>query len=114
MILNKQRAYVMATGQANRTYWFLFDGLPATRHEEKIQGYSKDDENSLVEACAGDKISPMTTFGEMYATHSVSVLVPLEEYVFPKWHFGQIITIGDSAYKVRYTHPLMDHGKLGC
>lgn len=93
-------AYIVGTGPDDRAYWTLFDGLKKTEHGEDVK-YSKDDETALAKQHFGDHITETTTFGELYNNRSMSTLVPLEEYVFKKWHFRRIITIGDSAHKVR-------------
>lgn len=84
----------------NRTYWFLFEGLPDTEYGDGISRYSKADEEALVKAHREDPITEDMTFGELYDRKIMSTLVPLEEYVFQKWHYKRIITIGDSAHKV--------------
>jgi hypothetical protein len=87
-------------GPGDRIYWLLFDGLPQTKYGKDIPRDSKDDESALAKQHLGDHITPKTTFGELYNSRSTSTLVPLEEYVFERWHFRRIITIGDSAHKV--------------
>ncbi|KAM0418915.1 hypothetical protein ACHAPT_012180 [Fusarium lateritium] len=84
----------------NRTYWFLFDGLPETKYGEDISKYSKLDEETLVKERYNDHITEDVTFGELYGRKIMSTLVPLEEYVFDRWHYKRIVTIGDSAHKI--------------
>lgn len=66
----------------NRTYWFLFDGLPRTEYGKNISKYSKSDEEALVKARRDDSITEDLTFGDLYDRKIMSTLVPLEEYVF--------------------------------
>jgi len=55
----------------------------------------------MVEKYRNDKITEEVTLGDLYDTKIESGITPLAEWVFEKWHFGRIITIGDSAHKVR-------------
>ncbi|KAL6918696.1 hypothetical protein FSST1_002722 [Fusarium sambucinum] len=93
-------SYLVIAAPMDRTYWFLFDGLPDTEYGKGISKYSKVDEEGLVKAHRDDPITEDMTFGELYDRKIMSTLVPLEEYVFDKWHYKRIITIGDSAHKI--------------
>ncbi|KAG7432175.1 FAD-dependent monooxygenase andE [Fusarium oxysporum f. sp. raphani] len=84
----------------DRTYWFLFDGLSETKFGKAISKYTKADEEGLVKGHRDDHITRDVTFGELYDRKIMSTLVPLEEYVFDRWHYKRIITIGDSAHKI--------------
>lgn len=96
----------------NRTYWFLFDGLSKTEYGNEVKKYSKADEEALVNARRNDLISEDVSFGELYDKKIMSTLVPLEEYVFEKWHYKRIITIGDSAHKVSPRHSILVTGLI--
>jgi len=99
-VRGRGHSYLVIAAPMNRTYWFLFDGLPETEYGDGISKYSKADEEALVKAHRDDPITEDMTFGELYDRKVMSTLVPLEEYVFEKWHYKRIITIGDSAHKV--------------
>ncbi|KAH7128858.1 hypothetical protein EDB81DRAFT_906532 [Dactylonectria macrodidyma] len=99
-IMGKGHAYLIIAAPMNRTYWFLFDGLPETKYGEDISKYSKLDEEALVKERRDDHITEDVTFGELYGKKIMSTLVPLEEYVFDRWHYKRIVTIGDSAHKI--------------
>lgn len=66
-----------------------------------IPRYSKAQEEEAIQAHASDHILPDLTFGDIVARKVSSTLTPLEEYVYKKWHFDRILTIGDSCHKVR-------------
>ena len=58
----------------NRTYWFLFDGLPDTQYGDGISKYSNADEEALVKAHRDDPITEDMTFGELYDRKIMSTL----------------------------------------
>ncbi|KAJ4181264.1 hypothetical protein NW767_014172 [Fusarium falciforme] len=100
MVLGQDHAYLVIAAPKDRVYWFLFDGLPKTKYGRDIPKYSKADEEALVGARRGDPVTEDLTFGDLYDKKIMSTLVPLEEYVFDRWHYKRIVTIGDSAHKV--------------
>ncbi|CAJ0548379.1 Ff.00g019920.m01.CDS01 [Fusarium sp. VM40] len=100
MVLGSGHSYLVIAAPKNRTYWFLFDGLPETKYGKEISKYSKVDEEKLVKARRNDPMTEDLTFGDLYDRKIISTLVPLEEYVFERWHYKQVITIGDSAHKI--------------
>ncbi|KAF5651374.1 hydroxylase [Fusarium tjaetaba] len=99
-VVGDGHAYLIIAAPGDRTYWFLFDGLPETKRGKDISKYTKADEEGLVKAHHGDYITQDVTFGELYDRKIMSTLVPLEEYVFDRWHYKRIVTIGDSAHKI--------------
>lgn len=103
MVLGSGHSYLVIAAPKNRTYWFLFDGLPETKYGKEISKYSKVDEEKLVKARRNDPMTEDLTFGDLYDRKIISTLVPLEEYVFERWHYKQVITIGDSAHKASIT-----------
>ncbi|KAF5688574.1 hydroxylase [Fusarium denticulatum] len=100
MVVGDGHAYLIIAAPGDRTYWFLFDGLPETKRGKDISKYNKADEDGLVKEHHGDPITRDVTFGELYDRKIMSTLVPLEEYVFDRWHYKRIVTIGDSAHKI--------------
>ncbi|KAL3418739.1 FAD binding domain-containing protein [Phlyctema vagabunda] len=100
MVHYKGWTYLVLAAPGDRTYWFLFDGLPETTYGKNSAKYTKDDEATLAKAHFKDQITETTTFGDIYEKKIMSTLVPLEEHVFKRWHFDRIITIGDSAHKI--------------
>ncbi|KAF7557539.1 hypothetical protein G7Z17_g531 [Cylindrodendrum hubeiense] len=72
---NKGYSYYIMEAPGDRLYWFLFVELDPTLYGQDIP---KD----------------------IYENRIVTTLAPLQTYVFKKWHYRRIITIGDSAHKV--------------
>ncbi|KAI8711080.1 hypothetical protein NCS52_01483400 [Fusarium sp. LHS14.1] len=100
MVLGQGHSYLIIAAPKDRVYWFLFDGLPETKYGRDIPKYSRADEEGLVGARRGDPVTEDLTFGDLYDKKIMSTLVPLEEYVFDRWHYKRIVTIGDSAHKI--------------
>lgn len=94
------RSYLVIHAPGNRTYWFLFKAVEKTLRGKDIPKYSKQEMEDLAQEHIDDKICEQVTFGDLYRNRNMSTLVPLEEYVFEKWHYKRIITIGDASHKV--------------
>ncbi|OLN86855.1 FAD-dependent urate hydroxylase 4 [Colletotrichum chlorophyti] len=94
------RSYLIVSAPGNRTYWFLFQGVGKTKYGRDIPRYSKEDTENLAMAHLNDKILETVTFGDIYKNRILATLVPLEEYVFEKWHYRRIVTIGDASHKI--------------
>ncbi|KAF5524540.1 FAD-dependent monooxygenase andE [Colletotrichum aenigma] len=94
------RSYLIVHAPGNRTYWFLFKGTGKTIYGKDIPRYSEDDKEKLASEHKDDKVYDDLTFGAIYKNRIMSTLVPLEEYVFEKWHYKRIITIGDASHKI--------------
>lgn len=87
-------------GPGGRVYWFYFFKLPQRVYGDAIPRYTREDEKKLLALRENDNITPKLRFKQLLDKKVSSVLVPLQEYVFRKWYFKRIITIGDSAHKV--------------
>ncbi|KAL6415594.1 FAD binding domain-containing protein [Ilyonectria robusta] len=98
--LNKHFSYLIIAGPKHRVYWFLFVNMGKTHYGPELPRFTKEDEEALVNEHRGDKITESYTFGDLYSAKISSVLTPLPEYVFKKWHFNRIMTIGDAAHKL--------------
>ncbi|WYZ44688.1 hypothetical protein EsH8_VIII_000004 [Colletotrichum jinshuiense] len=96
---NKHFSYLVIAGPQNRVYWFLFVNMGKTHYGPELPRFSKEDEENLVKEHRDDKITESLTFKTLYSAKISSVLTPLPEYVFKKWHFNRIMTIGDAAHK---------------
>ncbi|KAF5708528.1 zeaxanthin epoxidase chloroplastic [Fusarium mundagurra] len=106
-VYNDKFSYLVLVGPGGKFYWFLFVKLPVTLYGNDISRYTKVDEEKLAAQHATDQITPEVTFGKLYGARTSSTLTPLHEYVFEKWHYKRIITIGDAAHKFE---PLTGHG----
>ncbi|OHW98159.1 FAD binding domain-containing protein [Colletotrichum incanum] len=100
MCFNDGWSYLIVGAPGNRTYWFLFEGVGDTKYGKDIPRYSKEDLEKLAMAHLQDKIFEDVTFGDIYKNRIMATLVPLEEYVFEKWHYKRIVCIGDASHKI--------------
>jgi hypothetical protein len=113
-VFKKHESYVINGGPAGRVYWFYFYKLTQRAFGDDIPTYTKEDEDRIIKERANDNITPTLKFKTILDRRVTSVLVPLQEYVFRKWYFKRIITIGDSSHKVYWyalkTHNFADDG----
>ncbi|EQB57848.1 FAD binding domain-containing protein [Colletotrichum gloeosporioides Cg-14] len=93
-------SYLIVDAPGNRTYWFLFEGVGETKRGKDIPRYSKQDTEKLALAHMSDRLYDEVTFGDIYKNKIMATLVPLEEYVFEKWHYKRIVCIGDASHKI--------------
>ncbi|KAF5231688.1 hypothetical protein FANTH_13294 [Fusarium anthophilum] len=106
-VYNDKFSYLVLVGPGGKFYWFLFVKLPVPLYGHDIPRYTTVDEEELAAQHASDQITPEVTFGQLYGARTSSTLTPLHEYVFERWHYKRIITIGDAAHKFE---PLTGHG----
>ena len=99
-VLGNGHSHLIVSGAGGRLYWFLFGNIGSRKYGKDIPRYTKEDQAQFVEQHKGDPVGEGVTFGDLYGSRIASVLTALEEYVFEKWYFQRIITIGDSAHKV--------------
>ncbi|KAL2680355.1 hypothetical protein Neosp_007952 [[Neocosmospora] mangrovei] len=100
-------SYLISGGQNGRVYWFRFEKLPQRLHGTQIPRYTQKDLEEVLDRASNDPILPGLTFSALIENRITAVLTPLPEYVYKKWHFGRIFTLGDSAHKM---HPIGGHG----
>ncbi|GAB7352388.1 hypothetical protein MBLNU459_g2821t1 [Dothideomycetes sp. NU459] len=106
-VFRKHDSYVVNGGPEGRVYWFYFFKLPKRVYGKDIPTYTNEDKEKLLSQRENDDITPTLKFKQLLDKRISSVLVPLQEYVFRKWYFKRIITIGDSAHKF---NPIAGHG----
>ncbi|KAF2020082.1 FAD-binding domain-containing protein [Aaosphaeria arxii CBS 175.79] len=110
-VFKKHASYIVNGGAEGRVYWFYFFKLAKRAYGEDIPSYTKEDEKKILAARENDNITPTLKFKDILDNKITSVLVPLQEYVFKRWYFKRIITIGDAAHKF---HPIAGHGGNAC
>ncbi|KXH64083.1 FAD binding domain-containing protein [Colletotrichum salicis] len=97
---HSRRSYFIISTPGNRTYWFLFAGVGDTKYGKDIPSYSKEDTEKLALEHWEDLVLKDVTFGDIYKNKIMATLVPLEEYVFKKWHYQRTICIGYASHKI--------------
>ncbi|KAK8131144.1 monooxygenase [Apiospora sp. TS-2023a] len=98
-ITGNNQSQLVVTGPQDKIYWFLCDKLPETKYGSDIPTYSREDEALFMEQNRDLPVTEKFTLGQIFDRKTVSTLTPLHEYVYKKWFFREIITLGDSAHK---------------
>ncbi|KAI9745064.1 MAG: hypothetical protein M1818_001342 [Claussenomyces sp. TS43310] len=106
-IFRHKSSYLVNGGPNGRVYWFYFYKLPKKVCGSNIPVYTKADEDRVIKERENDKILPDLTFGDLIKQKITSTMTPLPEYVYKRWYFNRIITIGDSVHKF---NPIGGHG----
>lgn len=90
----------MNGGPGSRVYWFYFFKLPRRAYGSDIPRFTKAEEAKLIEEVQDYNILPNLKFRELVKNKISSTMTALPEYVYEKWFFNRLITIGDSSHKV--------------
>lgn len=98
-MFNDKFSYLVGSGP-NRSYWMLFKNMGKTHCGSDIPRFTKEDEEAVAKEHWNDYVSPTVQFSDLYKHKKKSVYTSLVEYVFKKWHFQRIMTIGDACHKV--------------
>ncbi|TGO21237.1 hypothetical protein BPAE_0231g00030 [Botrytis paeoniae] len=106
-VFREKNSYLINGGPEGRVYWFYYFKHPTTLYGRDIPRYTKADEAAVLKAHENDLITPEITFKVLQDRKISSTLTALPEYVYKKWHFERIVTIGDSAHKF---NPIGGHG----
>lgn len=92
----------MLGGASGRMSWCLWHRLERRRYLDADDvRFSKSDELAIAQRYWDDRVTETVTFGELYQSRITSTLSACMEHVFPQWHDGRIMIIGDAAHKVR-------------
>lgn len=99
-VFNEHFSYLIPSGPGDSTYWFLVRNLGKTAYGSDIPRFTKDEEEALAKEHMDDHITPTLPFSDLYNKKIASVYTSLPEYVYKRWYFKRIITIGDASHKV--------------
>ncbi|KAJ5155046.1 orotidine-5'-phosphate decarboxylase [Penicillium coprophilum] len=90
-------------GQNGRIFWFLFIKLEKEYvydgSHESLPRFSRADARAHCERLAQEPVWKEVKFGQIWARCEVFQMTPLEEGLLGKWHWKNIICIGDSMHK---------------
>lgn len=106
-VAGHNHSYLVVDGPEGRIYWFLFVKNEKTLHgmENEIpRRFSEEEKKAVAEKFWNDPIVENVTFGDLYKNNYSAILTALPEFVFSKFFFQRIITIGDAAHKVSDSH----------
>ncbi|KGO40511.1 Monooxygenase, FAD-binding [Penicillium expansum] len=98
-VFNEHFSYLVPSGPGDLTYWFLVRNMGKTYYGEDIPRFTKEEEEAFATEHFEDQITPTLQFSALYKSKVASAYSPLQEYVYKRWHFQRIITIGDASHK---------------
>ncbi|UDD62521.1 hypothetical protein AFCA_009834 [Aspergillus flavus] len=98
-VFNEKFSYLIPSGPGEKTYWFLVRNIGETMYGPDIPRFTKQEEETLVKEHWDDQITPTVRFSDLYKNKTSSVYTSLPEYVYKRWYFQRIMTIGDSCHK---------------
>ncbi|RYP82345.1 hypothetical protein DL770_005604 [Monosporascus sp. CRB-9-2] len=104
-------SYGVLSGGNGRNYFFLNKALPRELEGREICRYTESNRDALAKEHWNDFLQHDIRFGDLFESSVRAVLTPLQGYIFPKWHCGRIITLGDAAHKL---HVVTGHGAMMC
>lgn len=99
-VFNEHFSYLVPSGPGDRTYWFLVLNMGKTYYGDDIPRLSKAQEEAVAKEHWNDRITPTLQFSDLYKSKIASVHTTLPEYVYKKWYFQRMMTIGDASHKV--------------
>ncbi|KAJ6789873.1 hypothetical protein PWT90_04260 [Aphanocladium album] len=101
MEANQGRSYLTYGNADGRIFWGLMERLPEPIKGCKAPRYTEADMKALVEKRFDDEVVTGITLGDLWKGSSeTNGMLPLQNWVFEKWHFGRLVTVGDSAHKM--------------
>ncbi|KAJ5815880.1 hypothetical protein N7447_008113, partial [Penicillium robsamsonii] len=90
-------------GQNGRIYWFLFIKLEKEYiydgSQKSLPHFSREDARAHCERLRHEPVWRDVKFGQVWTQCEVFQMTPLEEGLLGKWHWRNIICIGDSMHK---------------
>ncbi|KAJ5295636.1 hypothetical protein N7508_010457 [Penicillium antarcticum] len=98
-VFNEHFSYLVPSGPGDRTYWFLVLNMGKTLYGDDIPRFTKADEEAVAKQHWNDRITPDLQFSDLYKSKVASVHTALPEYVYKKWYFQRMMTIGDASHK---------------
>lgn len=100
-VLRRNNSYGILGGLHGRVYWFHFFKLQNRAYGAGIPRFSKEDESRHIQGHENDILTPNLKFKDLVKGKVTCNMTALPEYIVQQWHHNRIITIGDSAHKVR-------------
>lgn len=100
-VFREKDSFLVNGGPEHRVYWFYFFKLPEKLYGADIPRFSKEDEAKLLDKLREENILPTLKFGELVDKTITSNMTALPEYIYSRWYYERILTIGDASHKVR-------------
>ncbi|KFY40946.1 hypothetical protein V495_05159 [Pseudogymnoascus sp. VKM F-4514 (FW-929)] len=110
-VCGKHYSYIINSGPDGHLYWSCFFKLEQRARGNNIPTFTEEDEREILDARSNDNITPTVKFRHLLDSKDYSTIFLLQEYVFRRWHFQRIITIGDAAHKIS---PISSYSESAC
>ncbi|GAM91086.1 hypothetical protein ANO11243_091330 [Dothideomycetidae sp. 11243] len=91
---------VSKTAKGEKVYWFMVEKLDRVYKTSEIPQYTKEDTERFAKEVADWKLTPITTFGDLFQNVESHTLVCLEEAHYQQWAYDRLVCCGDSMHKV--------------
>lgn len=101
-VMNKGFSYIVGSGPENRTYWALMKTLGKTCHGAEIPRFSNQDKENIIQEHLNDPVGPGVSVSDLYNNLlRPTILRPMREFTYQRWHLQRMLIIGDAAHQVR-------------
>ncbi|KAL2867450.1 FAD-dependent monooxygenase spyC [Aspergillus lucknowensis] len=98
--LHNGRSFLTFPGKDGRVFWFLLKKLDRQYSYSSAPRWSKMEIEKMAERYSNDHIWNGIRFGDLWKRRQSVGITNLEENIFPTWHWGRIVCIGDSMHKM--------------
>ncbi|KAM0187494.1 hypothetical protein ACHAPI_011129 [Fusarium lateritium] len=106
-VFRDKTSYLIIGGAKGRTYWFRFQKLPSRVYGSQTPRLSQQETDRALEDAKDEDILPGVKLSKLIDNKVSIASTALTEHVYKRWHFGRIMTVGDSSHKF---HPIGGHG----
>lgn len=105
----KEKAMGLIVGRGDIVYWFYFFKMAKKHMGVDLPRFTEQEEKDLISSDLHRNLNPGTSFGQLYDRKRISIITPLPNHHFPRWHYKRVICIGDAVCK---SQPIAGQG--GC
>lgn len=111
-VFRDKTSYLVIGGSKDRTYWFRFEKLPSRVYGSQTPRLSQVDTDRILQDSKDEYILPGVRLAQLIENKISVSSTALSEHVYKRWHFGRIMTVGDSGHKV--IQPSQGHKRPEC
>ncbi|KAL7267106.1 hypothetical protein RUND412_010322 [Rhizina undulata] len=99
IILCENYSFLIVTGVGGCLYWLLFIKMDKKYYEPNIPTFTEEDCEQMARKYFKAKVAETLAFEDCWNNRIASTLTALQEHFLSRWHFGRMISMGDSAHK---------------
>ena len=99
---SKDVSMVVATGQGDKVFWFLFGKMPRVYQSHEIPRSSAQDATKFVQQHGDMVVRPdgAIKLATLWQAREVTTLCAFEEADLAHWTTGRIVCLGDSVHNM--------------